>query len=414
MKRPARRRKSAYTSILQIPPELCAKICEEIGMGRVRDLLALCRISRMFRDQAQRLIYHTVVLRDCSSKRLGSWCLAVTRHSQLAERVHSLILGLQSDLALSSDAPKLARALAKCVNLKELSVYDDTSGYRKLTSCHESIQGWIINKCPFRLQKLVNAYFKNSFLSQFYTAQSDIRILSIPHCHGPFPCHDAQLPNLIAVEVARVSALPKDRPLGRIQLHIYSSRDNLEQLSALSQYSATLTTLNILQNRVTDMVSIRAIFTKVAREVPTLLHFGITEMHSDATTIFTEDSPISALAQFTRLETFFFYSRNINEFRDQTLDISYGLETLLDVTVFALAIMKACPTLRRAVVGIDIYTGDDYRATDIHHANIYDPRSSRPRNSDLTCTLTRQLGGEIERESGTRFDFPAASMFWRP
>ncbi|KAJ7431336.1 hypothetical protein B0H11DRAFT_2079004 [Mycena galericulata] len=59
---------------------------------------------------------------------LRSWCSAVTHHSQLAERVHALSLGLPGDLSFSSDAEKIARALSKCVNLKELAIHHDNSG----------------------------------------------------------------------------------------------------------------------------------------------------------------------------------------------------------------------------------------------------------------------------------------------
>ncbi|KAJ7502539.1 hypothetical protein B0H11DRAFT_642186 [Mycena galericulata] len=397
MKRP--RRKSAYTSILQIPPELCAKICEEIGTERVRDLLALCRISRLFRDQAQRLIYRTVNLRHCSSKRLGSWCLAVTRHPQLAQRVHTLSLGLQSDISLTSDAAKVARALSKCVNLTDLSIFDDTSGVRKSVTAGESIQGWIISQCPFRLQKFANSYFKNSFLSQFWTAQSDIRFLSIPYCIETFPCRDDQLPNLIGVAVGAISALPTERPLERIQLTLLNFRPNLELLSALSQYHSTLTTLDLIQPRAGGDNSIFEILAKVALLVPTLLHLGITEGSREPDATFAEECPIQALVQFPRLETFFFYSRSITVFEDPILNYHYLLDTSLGLLDFGLAIIKACTTLRRVIVGFD---------------DSYPPHRGRPKNKDLTWTLTRSLGGAVEAESGTHFDFHAVSMFWTP
>ncbi|KAJ7249151.1 hypothetical protein B0H12DRAFT_1122911, partial [Mycena haematopus] len=199
---------------MQLPPEICAKICEDVGR---KDLVTLCRTCRLFGDQAQRLIYRTVDLSHRTPHALRSWCSAVTRHSQLAERAHALSLGLPSDLPFSSDAANIARALSKCVNLKELSIHPEDSGPfgARYESQMSSIQGWIITNCPFRLTKFSNSYFKISFMAQFWTPQSDIRILGIPTCTKNFPIYDDQLPNLIALEIGDVRALPVDRPLQR-------------------------------------------------------------------------------------------------------------------------------------------------------------------------------------------------------
>lgn len=58
----------------------------------------------------------------------------------------------------------------------------------------------------------------------------------------------------------------------------------------------------------------------------------------------------------------------------------------------ASAIMKACPTLRRTVVGHEDEPGEE-----------------------ITCTLRRGLDkDDIQCEMGTEFDFDAMSMFWNP
>ncbi|KAJ6622118.1 hypothetical protein B0H10DRAFT_2015317 [Mycena sp. CBHHK59/15] len=390
-------------STMQLPPEICAKICEDVGP---KDRVTLCRTSRLFGDQAQRLIYRTVDLSHCTHRALLSWCLAVTRHSQLAERVHALSLGLPGDLSFSSDAGKIARALSRCLNLKELSIHHDTSGPfgARYESQLSSIQGWIITKCPFRLTKFSNSYFKNSFISQFWTPQSDIHILAIPNCTNNFPGYDDQLPNLIALEVGDVRGLPVDRALQRIQLRWgrYTA-GNLDQLSALSRYSATLTTLNLLQTAVTQCISTLQIFEKVARELPGLFHFGITEIdeYTKVADRFSEDSPINVLAKFTQLKTFVIYCQNITGFYDFTLDRVYELDDLPSLGTFGLAIMKACPTLRRADVGSRIFSATG--------PEDWYPRSRR---QELACTLTRTSNGKIELDYGTRFDFHAVAMFW--
>ncbi|KAJ6526975.1 hypothetical protein DFH09DRAFT_1187259 [Mycena vulgaris] len=398
---PARSRRRARTA-LQLPPEICATICEDVGRA---DLIRLCRVARLFRDQAQRLLYRTVDLKHAAPQALRSWCLAITRNPQLAERVHTLSLGLPYDLSFSSDAEKIARALSRCINLKELSIQpDNASRYRPMYEAkYHPIQGWIINKCPFRLTKFANAYFRNAFIAQFWTPQSEIRVLSLPTCNDAFPCYDDQLPNLIGLEVGGVQCLPRDRALERIQLRLRRTAENLAQLSVLHRYSATLTTLNLLQESVTQRISTRDIVEKVARELPGLLHLGLTEIDQSMTVpaLFFEDSPITALAKLTKLQTFVIYCQNITAFKDWPLNREYALADPAGVTAFALAIMSACPALRRAVVGARIY---------VHPDRVGGYSGS----TESVFTLTRSEGGKFEAGFGTKFDFAAVSMFWKP
>ncbi|KAJ6494515.1 hypothetical protein C8R45DRAFT_988286, partial [Mycena sanguinolenta] len=396
---PRRRRGST----VQLPPEICAKICEGVSP---KDRVTLFRTSRLFGDQAQRLIYRTVDLSHCTPRALRSWCLAVTRRSELAERVHALSLGLPGDLSFSSDVAKIARALSRCVNLKELSVHHDHAGpfgapYESQAS---SIQGWIITKCPFRLTKFSNSYFKTSFISQFWTPQSDIRVLSIPNCTQNFPIYDDQLPHLIALEVGDVHSLPVDRALQRIQLRWgRHAAGSMDQLSVLGRYSGTLTTLNLLQTATTPLLSTLRICDKIARELPRLLHLGLTEIdkYTKAADRFAEDAPLNVLAKFTQLQTFIIYSQKITEFRDLVLGRVYKLDELPGLQAFGRAVMEACPTLCRVDVGARIFSRTD----------LEEWYSELPRR-ELSCTLTRTAAGNIELECGTRFDFHAVAMFW--
>ncbi|KAJ7181471.1 hypothetical protein C8R43DRAFT_969249 [Mycena crocata] len=395
--KPVRRRRRTTMSL---PPEICAKICEDVSR---KDLVTLCRTSRLFGDQAQRIIYRTVDLSRCTPRALLSWCLAVTRRSQLAERVHSLSLRLPTDLSFSSDAGKIARALNKCLNLKELSIHHDNSdafGARH-ESKQSSIQGWIITKCPFRLTKFSSSYFKISFLSQFWTPQADVRVLALPNCTDQFPIFEDQLPHLIALEVGDVRALPTDRALQRVQMRWGRC---LNELSVLARYSASLTTLNLLQSSVTQSVSTLQIFATLAHTVPGLLHLGITEIdeYTKAVDLFSEGSPIGALAKLTQLQTFVMYCQRITAFDDPALEFVYLLNHPATLRAFGRAILTAAPSLRRAVVGArtDSLVGSQYWY------------SGFSRREELVCTLTRTVGGQIEVEAGTRFDFHAVSMFW--
>ncbi|KAJ7616296.1 hypothetical protein DFH06DRAFT_1343306 [Mycena polygramma] len=393
---------------MKLPPEICAKICEDLGP---KDRVTLCRTSRLFGDQAQRLIYRSVDLSHCTPRAMRSWCLAVTRRSQLAERVHALCLTLPSDLAFTSDLDKLARALNKCRNLKELSIHPDDSGPfgGGSETQSSSIQGWLVTKCPFRLTNFSNSYFRTSFLSQFWTPQADIRVLAIPSCTDRFPCYDDQLPNLVALEVGDVGALPPDRALQRIQVR-WGRPTGLTRLSALGRYSATLTTLYLVEDTVTRNFSTLQIFNRVAHDLPGLLHFGITEaanfkeyMKARVADRFSEPSPISVLSKFTKLETFVIYCKTITGFEDLALGCFYKFgDKPSGLRTFGLAIMDACPTLRRADVGARYFPGP-YE---------YEEYSKR---QEWAYTLTRPTkGGDVELDSRTSFNFRAVAMFWNP
>ncbi|KAJ7288035.1 hypothetical protein C8J57DRAFT_1278794 [Mycena rebaudengoi] len=194
-----------------LPPEICAHICELIDPSL---LGPACRVSRVFRDEGQLFLFRSVDLRSCDIKSVRSWCLAVIRHSHLAERVHTLSLQLPNELD-PADAARISSAFRKCVNLKSLAVFYDQN-------------------CPFQLTAFINSYFESGGLREFWDMQPDIRLLSFPepctHCWGPMP-DDSQLPNLIAVEIADDIQLGTfiTRPLQRIQIpsRIHISRRSI-------------------------------------------------------------------------------------------------------------------------------------------------------------------------------------------
>ncbi|KAJ7807086.1 hypothetical protein B0H14DRAFT_3152676 [Mycena olivaceomarginata] len=255
-----------------------------------------------------------------------------------------------------------------------------------------SIQGWIITKCPFSLTKFSNSYFKNSFLAQFWTPQSENRVLAIPTCTNDFPVYDDQLPNLIALEIGDVQALPVDRPLQRIQLRWGRNvAADLDQLSSLGRYSATLTTLNLLQTSVTQRISTREIFDTVSLGLPGLLHLGITEIGESL----IASRKIIRLAPWRNSPTL----RPSSSTAKPSPDSTYEFGDLLSLQIFGLSIMNACPTLRRADIGSHVSP-----ATDIWY-----PGSKK---RELACTLTRSPDGDVESVCATRFDFHAVGMFW--
>ncbi|KAJ6594586.1 hypothetical protein B0H19DRAFT_1247247 [Mycena capillaripes] len=372
-------RQSHAISIL--PPEICVLICAEVeDPGK---LAILCRTSRLFLDQAQRILYHTVDLEGRPMRSVRSWALAVTRHSHLAERVHALSLQLPETLKLSpSDATKVQRALSACVNLKELKfscieVYGH--GNRP-----DSIHGWMINEAPFRLTKFANTYFNFSWITDFWIAQSQIRVLSIPHSYSSSLSTKAWLPNLIAVAVSSLQALPVERPLQRIEASI--QRD----FSLLAQFSRTLTTLNLVGEWVDHELTLFDVVANIADLLPALVHLGISELVKRDRSI-VERAPMGALQRFSGLETFVILVRNVVRFTDIHAPRIYKLENEKDLEDLGSAIITACLTLRRVVVGAEAQL-----------------------DRELTCTLTRILDGKIQSDRGAKMNLDAVSMFWKP
>ncbi|KAJ7467056.1 hypothetical protein FB451DRAFT_1484062 [Mycena latifolia] len=363
-------------SLQALPPEVWAYICGE--MDERRHLVLLGRTSRLFRDQAQRILYYRVDLEECSMRGVKSWCLAVTRHSILAERVHALALLLPGNME-PSDATKIERALTRCVNLKELKLSGEVyaSGHRV-----SSLNGWMINDCPFRLTKFSNSYFNFEWIKEFWGVQSNIRVLSIPF--GSFPCSDGQLPNLIAVKVPYVHGLPPHRPLQRIETGF--QRD----YSALAQYSKTLTTLNVLRQWVEEITLLENL-TSIVDLLPALVHLGIVEVKKEPRHSIVGSAPTLILQRFRRLETFIFQVRNVARFNDRDANCIYHMDEAADVEALGLAIMVACPRLRWTVLGAEVQL-----------------------DKELTCTLRRSADGRIHPEAGTDFNFEAHSMFWKP
>ncbi|KAJ7782526.1 hypothetical protein DFH07DRAFT_324999 [Mycena maculata] len=256
------------TSLLSLPLEICAAICEQVSRT---SLCALCRISPIFLGQAQRILYHTVDLQDCNARLVKSWCLAVTRHHALAGRVHSLSLQLPDNIE-PTYAQKLSRALALCVNITHLSVLHDPD-----FPAERSVQSWILEECAFRLTHFRNSYFSSlGFDGRFFEDQSELRLLSLPYAICA-PCSDTQLRNLVALDAPLhlVVSIPA-RPLERIQLHC--ERSEFETgLSKLSRYAPTLRTLIVVREGVEWGSPTVDIVLKVAEALPALSHFGINE-----------------------------------------------------------------------------------------------------------------------------------------
>ncbi|KAF7311822.1 hypothetical protein MIND_00192700 [Mycena indigotica] len=355
---------SAVATLLHLPPEICALICAVV---EPKTLFALARVSRTFRDEAQRLIFQSVDLRD-SGKALAGWCRAVSRNARLGGYVRRFTISSREVVAGSDDPARVARALKKCTGLQRLAT-------------------WVIDHVSFRLTHFSNSHFRFAFLRQFFNRQTDIRVLSLPMMpvgllDGAFPCSDDQLPKLIALEVPSTDLLPTEpRPLQRIQLrltHQYIPRD----LTRLQLFAATLTSLSISEVAV---ISLEETFAAIAQAVPHLQHLALTENlvpyfdESDEQFRRTEvqPAPRAALPRLRQLKTLVLYP-------------------LLEPERVAELFLEIAPGLKTVTIGA--YAGS--------------PRW-RLVAAETTCTLTRGEGSAAHTvKIGNGYDFNAVSQFW--
>ncbi|KAJ6531617.1 hypothetical protein DFH09DRAFT_137938 [Mycena vulgaris] len=180
-----------------------------------------------------------------------------------------------------------------------------------------------------------------------------------------------------------MECLPPGRPLQRIEIAF--ERD----YSFLMQYAQTLTTLNLVREEFNIFSTISDTLTSIAVFLPALVHVGIIELVKEPSYAAVEHIPMVTLQRFPRIETFILQVRHVIRFTDPTSNHVYELRTDADLEALGSAIMEACPTLQRTVIGAEVDMGHE-----------------------LTCALTRSPEGGIHSEAGTEFDFDAVSMFW--
>ncbi|KAJ7646668.1 hypothetical protein FB45DRAFT_1051311 [Roridomyces roridus] len=347
-----------------IPPEIYAIICNELqGTGT---LVTLCSTSRLFRDQAQHILYRSVDLRGLRT--IKSWALSVSRNPHLAARVQSLVIHFPNQMLDQADGTKIKLALNKCVNLKDLEVASADFA-PTCTSKHV----WIIDDCPFRLHTFRNTYFRtgDTWMGKFWEAQTEIRVVAF-RSGGLVP--RSTLPNLLAVRAPQVSGIPLDRPLQRV----YTSFNN--DISQLARYSKSLRTVNLERMWDRDNLTFMRVIEILAGSLPLLCHLWLVErskyfrgVGSDC-----ERAPTTALQRLSQLEDFVLHARSVTSFKEGN-DGLYLMTDSTGLEALGLAIMAACPSLRRVNLGGEV-----------------------ARDVELTCVLTRSTNGGIWTEHGAQ------------
>ncbi|KAJ7646588.1 hypothetical protein FB45DRAFT_1018902 [Roridomyces roridus] len=327
-------------SLLSLPPEICSTICEYVDTG----LAPLCRISHSFRDQAQRMMYRKVDLQDCNMRLVKSWCLVITRNPHLANRVWGLILQLPNTLE-PKEAELLSRAFAVCVHLKRLAVHHMPGSRPENNS-----QDWIV-KGPFQLERFFNTYF-DTLYTVLAHQQTHIRVLSLPSTDPSSwsSYREYELPNLIAIDaplevVGCVAEAKFAAPLERIQIH----QDRLN-LSSLSRFAPTLTTLSIVRERGFIGSATVAVIDEVLKVFPRLQHFSVYEKERQGVATM-EDSIIRRLQQFTSLTTLTWHLCRWVSPSEPPMGCR-GLRDRRELLWCGLTMLAACATLRKASISV--------------------------------------------------------------
>ncbi|KAJ7055951.1 hypothetical protein C8F01DRAFT_1156452 [Mycena amicta] len=104
-----------------IPPEIVNRIASNIPSTR---LPTLCRVSRSFRAEVERVLYHTI---DLSTKynrrRLKSLFLVLGRHEYLSLLVRAVFLSYPPSGFRPEEQEELSRILKRCTKLRALSIH---------------------------------------------------------------------------------------------------------------------------------------------------------------------------------------------------------------------------------------------------------------------------------------------------
>ncbi|KAJ6553238.1 hypothetical protein B0H19DRAFT_1236282 [Mycena capillaripes] len=396
------------------PPEIVLEIFSWVLLDGRRDILyVFCRVSHFYGASAQRRLYHTVDLCGCNMRKIRSWCLAVTRHDDLAQRVHALSLSLPYNLD-SSDIGKIGCALNRCVNLKELRMLNqppNRNGPQPFSHSNASKEWRLIDKRPFRLTKFANTYFEHKWSTSFWKMQPEIRLLSIPDS-STFPyTNSGGLGNLVALE-ARPQCIGPAGALQHVLIHLHDGNKDfgrdLHALESLRRHAETLHTVSIVRHRVKN-ISTCEIVKKIAHLLPNLRHFNITERWENvnarpspynaphltqiqpAGIVREEDSVIHTMAQLTAIESFVLQVRSVKNvhFKGESSSGGFDMGSSDDLFGVGLEIMERCSTLMRVEIGADVLEG-----------------------GERTCVLTRDESGVFVPARYETFKFDATENFY--
>jgi hypothetical protein len=225
-----------------LPVELYRDIIQSIPSPT--DISKLCRVSRMFRDEAQPILYNSFELLCDDYSRILAWCRTIDYHPHLARMVHFLILPYELSLNTTLRARAkfhalFACALRKTVNLKGISIIElpeapSAASGRVFTLLPKMMKG-----CDFRLHSFCGRLSTDAVLAdwwKFFRGQTEIRywdpVPRIPG-HGMILPRD-MFPQLTAIVLRQTEPTSNtnllfhfgSRPIQRLSLQWEMSKGN--------------------------------------------------------------------------------------------------------------------------------------------------------------------------------------------
>nr|GAT58336.1 predicted protein [Mycena chlorophos] len=403
----------------ELPPEICSMVC---GFLPQHDLAIAARISRTFRREAQRQLFHTVDLTGERAVWLWRWCIAINWTTFLAPYVRALYVEVPDAdrfrLEMAPDADRFLRALRKCTKVIDyrLTKVSGEAPYNCGLDCQ-----WLLSEGRFRLTTLRNAYLTDSELTPVLARQqSDIRILDLPALRlgsdwNSFPVPAGGLPHLVALGLDGTRAprlLPAGRRLRRMQL--YGDFDvDLDHgyLTILGRFSDSMTALSLVHFKLFQLSKSLA---SLAEFLPNLVHLALNDVSKKdylaiwARHMFPQSNAASAqpildgIHLFHRLETLVLYTYHTapRVFRDYSGDMQTP-----SMRAFGSSLLARNPRLQQIHLGVfDLALAP----------KVLSPEElRRTRVCEVTCSLRRgNTAGEILVEDGIGFEFDRVSGFW--
>nr|GAT56534.1 predicted protein [Mycena chlorophos] len=431
------------SSSSSFPPEICAVICEMLEPDR-DGLIAVSTLTKAFRGEAQRVLFHTVDLTTASGSddALARWCCSLSGRTRVGELVRVLVVELPppplaSSARLGSESSLLATALRKCTNLTHFTMHhsrnDTTASGLPREWDDRALLKWLSPDCAARFTVFRLGYPASAGpRKQFWDKQTGIRLLSLAYVSGgPCPLRDEQLPALVGVEVSAIETLPVSRALQRIQLNLtgnkptdsdwWSSTWNWQlRIPSPNGFSTTLTMLNIVFTKRNLSAVLVEGLPHLAESLPNLRCLGFKEerfsskpAHMAGISQQSLQTPISSLAKHRRLETLVLCTYSVFALRwiDGATNHWQMLALESSAPDFGRAVMQSNPSVKRVVLGCFL------RSEAAESLQVASPGGeSEMREADLkawlrkfekTCTLEREAGsgGDATVTNGHGFEF---------
>jgi hypothetical protein len=275
-----------------------------------RNLATLARVSRLFQQEAEYVLYHHINLRDTTDgARLASWSMSIVGERRRASRLHTLRFPGHFKLPpddLGDSGTKIqqliAQAFRAAVNLKELYIFRQMAVGPGVPTIVPST----LESCTFRLTGIAGFFpgLTADEMLDFLSTQSDISywIPSTRLIQSVDALPSNALPSIREMLLARPKKLSLfyDRPIQKLWLTFgdaeHVEHDGLAVIHSLRRFKDTLRVLSYMVfGSLTDWETLDVV-RSLAKDAPNLellaMRFQNTVSFRDSPRRFT-DNPSS-------------------------------------------------------------------------------------------------------------------------